>query len=153
MKHTTEKKMKPGHQGEDSMRNKARALVGEEFANTKMESPPSLSRPSNTKMRFFKKGGHVTGSNVPKEQMSTSKKPALSGSLTDEFFPRHVAMKKGGRVKKTSVLRQAVKGRLASKGPSMGIKQPAKKDKEVMPKAEKNMNMGGRCYKKGGKAK
>lgn len=152
MKHTTEKKMRPGHGGADSMRDKASTMMQNEFRDTPMESPPSLSRPSNTKMRFFKKGGHVKDMNMPKEEYKENPKPALGGKLTDEFYPRHVAMAKGGKVKKTSVLRQAIKGRMVQKGPSKSIKQPAKDDKEVMPKAEKAMKAGG-CYKKGGKKK
>lgn len=70
---------KAGYPGKDSMRAKAERLFGSELASTPMDMPASFSAPDPTKMRLFKKGGHV----------KRGGKVIEGGSLTDLHLPRH----------------------------------------------------------------
>ena len=122
---TEEMKFVSGYPGEDSMRDKAKKLLGHEFANTPMTKPASMTTPSREKMRLFKKGGHVEH-----EHPKAHKKLAhgghakhhkgsgdeQGGHLTDEHFPKKMklnvenfreasAMKRGGHADKKCVKR------------------------------------------------
>lgn len=56
------KRLKPGYEGYDSMRENALKMFGNEMRNVveRNERPGSFSAPSRTKMRLFNKGGIVS---------------------------------------------------------------------------------------------
>lgn len=56
---------KAGYAGRDLMRQRAEAMLGDEFKKTPMEAPKGLFSPENRHMRPFKKGGSVEGACVP----------------------------------------------------------------------------------------
>jgi len=50
---------KSGYMGQDSMRDKAKSMLGKEMSDTTMSAPKSFGAADNEKMRVYKKGGHV----------------------------------------------------------------------------------------------
>ena len=120
---------KPGFAGHDAMREKAKRIFDGEMHTIPMEKPMSASAPSKTPMRKYKKGGSVTA--MP--------------------HANDMHLKKGGSAKKTSVLRQAVKGRTKKKE-SMA-KMDADMDKAQKPIMAKKAGGKVSCYKKGGLVK
>ncbi len=84
--------MKAGYVGKDSMRAKAEKMLG--VPTTKeLTSPASFSAPSNTKMRYYKKGGHVEKHEEKFEKRPTQKD---QGSMMKQIKP--AMYKKGGKV-------------------------------------------------------
>lgn len=120
---------KPGFAGHDAMREKARRIFDGEMHTIPMEKPMSASAPSKTPMRKYKKGGAVRA--MP--------------------HANDLHLKKGGSSKKTSVLRQAVKGRTKKKE-SMA-KMDADMDKAQKPIMAKKAGGKVGCYNMGGMAK
>lgn len=101
-----------GYAGEDSMRTKAHKLLGQEFANTPMTPPASMTTPSREKMRLYKKGGSVKGD---EKKMShggrADEDNEAGGHLTNLYLPKQMKLnvenfreatgkKKGGCVHK-----------------------------------------------------
>jgi hypothetical protein len=106
-----------GYAGEDSMRAKAHKLLADEFANTPMTKPASMTTPSREKMRLYKKGGPVKGT---EKHMSHGGRAdddnEAGGHLTNLHLPKHMrlnvenfreadGMRKGGRAEKKHVKR------------------------------------------------
>jgi hypothetical protein len=68
-----------GYHGEDSMRTKAERMLNPKFMGVNMHIPESMSAPDRTKVRLYKKGGHVH---------------KLTHEQTDMKLPRRVKHKK-----------------------------------------------------------
>lgn len=82
-----------GYAGDDSMRAKAHKLLADEFANTPMTKPASMTTPSREKMRLYKKGGSVKGD---EKKMShggrADKDTEAGGHLTNLHLPKHMKL-------------------------------------------------------------
>lgn len=118
-----------GYAGEDSMRAKAHKLLADEFANTPMTKPASMTTPSREKMRLYKKGGHVKHHELEHHEKK-EKKPVrhhkehhreggeAGGHLTNLHLPKHMklnvenfreatGMRKGGHAHKKHHVKRA----------------------------------------------
>lgn len=140
---------KSGYHGEDSMRNKAERVFGDEFKNKDMIFPRSGSQPGREKLRLYARGGSVEGKPVHRDIQVNSKNSGQMNPRIPEGMEEQTYYKRGGKVKAkvTSPMRQTIKGRTKAKAmgtPPLNI--------ESLGEA-KAMKKGGKCYAEGGMVK
>jgi len=101
---------KPGFSGKDKMRTNAERAFGDELRKTDMHVPASLSAPSNSRMRVYKKGGHVNHG----EYHSRSKHHGLNHDQADLHIPHRKAAKVSRQPKMSKVEHKSFGGMLGN---------------------------------------
>lgn len=90
---------KSGYSGKDSMREKATKAFGSEMKDTKMDAPASFGAQENSKMRVYKKGGHVKHTSDARKAVKGRTKGPATPPLNIQSMKAANKMKSGGKAK------------------------------------------------------